>query len=531
MLTPAKLRSQDGSAMVSALMVMLVMLPLGLALLSIIDTQARDSGNERTRDRAFNLADSALTTATFNLGRFAWPASRATAPTNDTPPSTPPASDVACGTASFGATLGAATNTRSDTAALQPNLNASFDDDAYAGATWQVNVCDDDPSGSGPLSWKNALLSNANYDKNGNERVWVRAEATVGGRKRVLAGLAKVSEDAVFQSKYALMTGRWNADLVNASGALLTSGVVGGLTSTLLGTDPLVAADPAYVTTPPTSGVTAVRCGLLDLSVPATCLTGALAATSALPLLSTLVTGNKLVQATALTATSDANIAQLKRQADDAGTLVASTPGSASAATAPVCSIPASASADTIVYIKQVGTGTLGDTTGSVGDQFCKINLSSANVAYKALIVENGRVVLRGDNSVTAIGGSKNTFSGVVYALNQQRDRLGDSATAAREVVRIDQGAHVKGAVFADGKSAQVGIYPPPLCATTTVTVLGITTTVDGCVAGLLSTISGVLSNYNPAIQSDVSLINAVKVYGGASLVTGTYRDIAGEVH
>ncbi len=66
--------------MISALLVMLVMLPLGLALLSIVDTQAKDSGRERTRDRAFNLADSALTSAAFNLGRFAWPTSGATSP-------------------------------------------------------------------------------------------------------------------------------------------------------------------------------------------------------------------------------------------------------------------------------------------------------------------------------------------------------------------------------------------------------------------------------------------------------------------
>jgi len=524
MLTRVKLRGQDGSAMVSALLVMLVMLPLGLALLSIVDTQAKDSGSERTRDRAFNLADSALTSATFNLGRFAWPTSPSTAPTNDSPPATPLTIDVACGNATFGAVLGAATNAGSDTAALQPNLNASFEDAAYTGARWQVNVCDDDPLHDGPTVWKNELLTNVNYDKNANQLLWVRAEATVHGRKRVLAALTKVAQTPALQSKYALMTGRLNSDLLNSTGAVLSSGLVGSLTSTLLGSDPLIAADPGVsATTPPSSGVTAVRCGLLDLSVAVTCLQGAFAATSALPLLSTMVTGGKFVQATSLAATSDANLAQLEQQAKDSGTWVESTAGTASAASAPACTIPGGANADTIVYIKQVGTGARGDTTGSVGDQFCKIDLSASNVAYKALIIEHGRVVLRGDNTATAIGGSKNTFSGLVYAVNKQREKLGDSATAAREVIRIDQGAHVKGGVAADGKSAQVGIYPPPLCS--------VTTTVDECLDELLDTISGVLSTYNPAIQSDISLMSAVKVYGGAAHVTGTYRDIAGEVH
>lgn len=505
--------------MVSALMVMLVMLPLGLALLSIVDTQAKDSGSERTRDRAFNLADSALTSAAFNLGRFAWPTSGATSPSNAGATGTA----GACGTKTYGATLGGSTYPNSATAALQPNLNATFDDSAYTGATWQINVCDDDETATSPI-WNEGLLSELNYDENANQQVWVRAQATVGGRTRVLAALAKSTQTPALSSKYGLMTGRMNADVVNTAGTVLTSGVVDSLTSGLLGSDPLVAADPTSVTTPPSSGVTAVRCGLTDLSVPVTCLQGALAATSALPLLGTLVTGGKLVQATSLTAASDATIAQLKQQAINSGTYVASTAGTASASSAPACTIPAGANSTTVVYIEQVGTGTLGTTTGGVGDRFCKIDLSTANVAYKALVIGHGRVVLRGNNTITSITASRNVFSGVVYALNQQRDVLGDSATAAREVVRIDQGAHVKGGVAADGKSAQVGIYPP-VC--TSAYLLGIDI---GCGLSALTSILGVLGTYNPAIQSNVSLMNAVKIYGAASLVTGSYRDVAGEV-
>lgn len=534
MLNRVKLRGQDGSAMVSALMVMLVMLPLGLALLSIVDTQARDSGSERTRDRAFNLADSALTSATSNLGRFAWPTSGATAPSNTGATGT----GAACSTQSYGATLGGATFEHSATAAMQPNLNASFDDSAYTGATWQINVCDDNLTGVGSAVWADALLSKMNYDQNANQKVWVRASATVAGRTRTLAALTTVAQTSALASKYAVMTGRMNADLTNSLGTVLSDSVIGGLTSTLLRTNPLVAADPSIVaTSPPNSGITAIRCGVLDMTVANTCLTGALAATSALPLLGTLVTGGRLVQATSLTATSDANVAQLKQQAINSGTYVASTAGTASATSAPTCSIPAAANSSTIVYIEQVGTGALGTTTGGVGDQYCRIDLSSASVAYKALIIGHGRVVLRGDNTSTEIDGARNTFSGLVYALNQQRETIvpeKDSATAAREVIRIDRGAHVKGGVAADGKSAQVGIYPPPLCSviTTTITVLGnpVTTTVDGCLSGLLATITGVLEAYNPAIQSDISLVNAVKIYGAASLVTGSYRDVAGEV-
>jgi hypothetical protein len=217
-------------------------------------------------------------------------------------------------------------------------------------------------------------------------------------------------------------------------------------------------------------------------------------------------------------AASAASIAQLKQQAMVTNTYVASAAGSASSSSPPACPIPAGANANTIVYIEQVGAGTVGSTVGGPGDQFCVLDVSS-NVSFKALIIGSGRVVLRGNNSETAGG----TLTGVVYALNEQRATLGDAALPTREVIRIDRGAHVRGGVFADGKSAQVGIYPPPVCDAHSFLNLACT------LAGILD-ILGVLDDYNPAIRSDVSVMNAVKVYDAAAVVPGTYRDIAGEL-
>ena len=55
-----------------------------------------------------------------------------------------------------------------------------------------------------------------------------------------------------------------------------------------------------------------------------------------------------------------------------------------------------------------------------------------------------------------------NTFQAVVYALNLQRLTIagGDAVSPGREVVRIDRGAHIRGAVNADGKSARSGSIP-----------------------------------------------------------------------
>ena len=513
MLTTPILRTERGSALVTAVLVMAIMIPIGLALLAIVDTQARQSGGERTRDRAFNLADSALHSAAVSLSRSAWPSSGTAAPNNSGPVGAP----QTCANSSFGATLGAATNARSATARLQPNLNASYEDPAYAGATWQINVCDNDPSGAGPMVWKDALLSSMNYDANGDELVWVRSEAAVEGRRRVLAALVRVDEESAFDARYGLITGRLNAELTNTAGALLSGGLVEQLAPELLAGDPLVAPDPSAITSPPSSGVIAVRCGALD-----GCLTGALAATSALPLINDLATGGKLVQATSPTAAGTAAIAQLKQQAIASGTYVASTSGSSGSSNAPACTIPAGANADTVVYIEQVGTTGTPATVGGPGDQFCRLDVA-ANVTFKALVVANGRVVLRGDN--TTKSGTVNTFRGLLYALNEQRKVLGDAATPAREVIRIARGAHVVGGVAADGKSAQVGIYPPPLC--TSVYLLGVDV---GCTLSALTSILGVLHDYNPAIRSDVSVMNAIKTYGAAAVVPRTYRDILGEV-
>ena len=115
------------------------------------------------------------------------------------------------------------------------------------------------------------------------------------------------------------------------------------------------------------------------------------------------------------------------------------------------------------------------------------------------------------------------TFRGLVYALNQQRETLGDASLPAREVVRIDRGAHVIGGVAADGKSAQVGIYPPTMSCG----FAGL-----NCLLGsLLGSTLSFLGSYNPAITSSKALMDKVTVSSTVFVVPGTYKDVAGEQH
>jgi len=181
-----RLREDEaGAVLITALLVTVVMFGLGVALLSIVDTQASESATERSRDRAFNLSESVLTSQAFVLGRN-WP-------------TTPAAGNPACSTTTFGDPLGAASPSSAASARLQRTLDESYDpavDSAYTGATWQVNLCDDsDADGAGPIAgstvWSDSLLTGSSVDANGNDKLWVRAESRVEGKKSIVVGLVR----------------------------------------------------------------------------------------------------------------------------------------------------------------------------------------------------------------------------------------------------------------------------------------------------------------------------------------------------
>lgn len=529
---------EQGSALITALLATIVMLALGIALLSIVDTQARESGNDRTRDRGFNLSESVLTSEAFVLGRN-WPDAA-------------PAGNPACsaGGAGFSDTIGATAPPSAAVGRLRPNLNASYTDAAYTGAAWQVNICDD---ASGSAVWNNALLSNPSWDANANKKVWVRAQATVGSRTRAVVGLVQVRTTKALNAKFGLVSGGLTDDL-GATINTLSANALGGVLGSLLGTTATVSADPAK--TP--SGVTGLRCGVLDIqAIPAsTCVAGTIGALGALPVVQALLTGGTIEQFPSPTAMTADAIGQLRSQAKSAtGQYIAQV-----AAGAANCAITLPSNPNAVVFVERIGNG----------DQACTVNVG-AGVQYKALVVGSGRLILHGNGSTTAAPlrsvstPQANTFSGVVYALNQQRlatadggEGLGDSASPGREVVRIDNGAHVLGGVYADGRSAKVGIYPPPLtlntnalvdalipCEIPALNVCLLRTTIKA-LGGVLAIVNDLVSRlglapvvnailgqvqpqrtaYGSAITSHVAAIDRVVVYGASGTVPATFRDL-----
>ncbi len=549
-----RLRDDSGAAMITALLSALVMLALGLALLAIVDAQAKQSTTERTRDRGFNLSESVLTSEAFVLGRN-WPASAVLSGAGTlTAPLERNCSDAA---AAVTATLGTTAAAGSAGALLQPNLNATYTDTAYAGAAWQVNVCDDDGT---TTVWNDTTLTNAtkNWDKNGNGLLWVRAQSTVAAKTRAVAGLVKVRTDPALQPKYGLVSGNVAEDLSTAVNAISNASVVSSLKSNLLNTNPVVAADlPLYPL--PASGVTGLRCGLLNnLALTKTCVTGTIGALSAVPAINTLVTNGAYTQYPSITSTDAGTVGQIRAQAKASLTYTALSAGADTVAAAPACTITGTPTANTVVFIEKVGTG----------DQYCYVDVGTASKAYKALVIGSGRVIIRGDNNANAPAAYSSTaptnlFTGVVYALNlQTTDQT--ASIPVREVVRVEKGARVRGTVNADGKNATVALVPPDfntaslvnglLCpglscgVANLVIALGATGAVDalingtclvsvpllGCTVSLpglgaatvLTALTSQLSTYGSAIHSDVGIIKALTVFGASAVIPGTFRDL-----
>ena len=542
---------ERGAALITALLCTMIMLALGMALLSIVDTQASESATERTRDKAFNLSESVLNSQAFVLGRN-WPTSNLSARAGNNP-----CSVTAAG---FGWTVGGGASADSDTERLRPNINASYTDDWYAGASWQANVCDDF---TGSTVWTDTVYNNVGYDANANNKLWVRAESTVGGVTRALVGLVDVRSTAALKSRYGLVAGNVAEDVSQSVSTITNATVLSGVSEALLGTSPPVAEDPLFppVGGKPQSGVTGLRCGLLEnVTQVKTCVTGAIGALSQVPAINTLVTGGKYEQYPTTQSTSAASIGQLRAQAKTApGVYKATTSGSNSVTGAPSCAI-SGATTDSVVFIEKIGTG----------DQYCYVDVSTS-VRYKALVIGSGRVIIRGNNTTAAYNaaGASNLFTGVVYALNEQTTNL--SATSPiRELVRIERGARVRGAVHADGKNATVAVIPPDFDTATVVSAvlcpalcalaptvngllgsLGVNGTINalingtclvslpllGCTVSLpgqgvtgitkiVNNITSQLTTYGSAIRSDVGVIGNLKVYGASGISPGTFRDL-----
>ncbi len=173
-----RLRSERGSVIVPAIAVMMLLLAAGTTMLATVDTQQRETRRERVRESSFQLAEGILNTQIYQLSKR-WPGS-GNAVTMEVP------YPVQCPSAD-----------RPQDCPSQATLQSIFgnvDQGTWGDVTWSTSVRDDsDMTPNNRNFYTDALLSPTvpRVDANGNQRMWVRAEAVVRGRRRVLVALVK----------------------------------------------------------------------------------------------------------------------------------------------------------------------------------------------------------------------------------------------------------------------------------------------------------------------------------------------------
>ncbi len=171
----ARTRSEDGYALVTAMIVMGLMLSMGLAIFAYSDGQTRQTHTERIRESSFNLAERALEQQTFKLSR-SWAGAPATA------------YPAACAPAS-------ATDVCPNSTQLISGGDAP---DATAETTWTTIVRDNgdtDPAtdDTGENFYSPALVDGRpSWDANKDGVLWVKATAVVRDRPRTLVAKVKV---------------------------------------------------------------------------------------------------------------------------------------------------------------------------------------------------------------------------------------------------------------------------------------------------------------------------------------------------
>jgi hypothetical protein len=176
----SRLRSESGWAVVTAMLVMAVMLSVGLALYSLADGQTGAAATEHNNESTFDYAQSLLDSEAYIISAN-WPATSGILP------------DCAFDGATVVASGG---NTNTNLCPSPTQLAQTFTTKDYSGTvTWTVRVRDNGgtdqcvPNGAFVCSYfydDTALATQPAYDWNGDNQVWIRAQAIYRGQRHTV---------------------------------------------------------------------------------------------------------------------------------------------------------------------------------------------------------------------------------------------------------------------------------------------------------------------------------------------------------
>lgn len=177
----ARLREESGWALGSSVLVVGILLSLSLPLMSLVDTQQRQSAHERRSESSFNLAEGAFDAAVFALAK-------------DWPGTITGAYPSAC--------TQAATSLKCPSPAI---LNQTYSGSDYTNRAWTVQVRDDS---AGSDFYDPAVVpSQPTWDSNGNAAMWVRASARASDGERSIVALVKRQDRLVSFPRNAVTAG------------------------------------------------------------------------------------------------------------------------------------------------------------------------------------------------------------------------------------------------------------------------------------------------------------------------------------
>ncbi|HYI80081.1 MAG TPA: hypothetical protein VEW67_04400 [Thermoleophilaceae bacterium] len=198
----SRLREERGNVLVISVTMLALMMGLGSAALSTVDTQSDVVMKERRHESTFNLAEGVLNAQTFVLARLGTGSATSQFPTS-------------CGAGSIEVLCPA-----------DEQIRASFDASVqgdFAGAEWTTKVRDN-PSGT--FYSAAAVESAARYDANGDQQLWVRANAKARGREREIVALVSVEFRPIDFPRFAIAGGWFKTSnngrkvIVDATGSL-----------------------------------------------------------------------------------------------------------------------------------------------------------------------------------------------------------------------------------------------------------------------------------------------------------------------
>ncbi len=190
----SRLRTDDGYAVATAIIVMSIMLTIGIATLSFVNSETNSSNRERTHESRLNLTEGVIAAEIFQMSR-SWPTTAAQAyPDTCTDSSVQPL----CPTPS--------------------QLKAQFSGADFKPATtnWSVKVRDDVSGTTGQYYDDATVLPRATYDANANGEMWVRGEGQLGPKKRVVVARVRVERRPLKPPAAPFVAGKFNTG--NAAG-------------------------------------------------------------------------------------------------------------------------------------------------------------------------------------------------------------------------------------------------------------------------------------------------------------------------